>query len=338
MTTIIRTIPTPHSIKRTTAIGIEDDGIVRIRVEENNSNVDRRFNFSSYPEGTNVIITQDEIRGVDVLKLGTDARFVIEVIEYYDENLKPEEAPQERDVWYAYDTASDSIPKDDATQTKSPSAPIYVLWKTGGTPAIPTIAWPNPFRDESTPLASEYTRLGSTEARRNYLKDRLLSQYTDPDLLAIFMGTSLVTITAQVDTFIDAATSTNRHVITQNKDQARGMQSFIFRQEMLARAISADINLDSEAKFNLLEGEINLSNNDVFVKLNRSTNGLIAQSGNRNAWNFVRLGSVSATSPYKYTPPTANTATWTGTADISINVSSAPSTEVTDDWMQWLRS
>ena len=338
MATIIKLIPTPHAVKETTAVGIEDDGIVRIRVEENNANVDRRFNFSSYPEETSVSITQDEIRDVDVLKLGTDARFIIEVKEYYDQNLKPEEAPQERSLWYAYDTAADRIPLDTADQGASPSTPVYVLWKTDGTPASPTIPWPSPFNDESTPLSSEYTRLGSASARRDYLKGLLLSQYTDPDLLAIFMGTSLVTIVPQVDTFVDPATSTNNHVITQNKDQPRGMQSFIFRQEMLARAISADINLNSEAKFNLLEGEINLSNNDVFVKLNKATNGLIAQSGNRNAWNFIRLGSVAAASPYKYTPPIANTAIWNGTADTSINVSSAPSTEVTADWIGWLRS
>ena len=281
--TIIRLIPSPHTVKRTTAIGIEDDGIVRIRVEEGGSNVDRRFNFSSYPEGTSVSITQDEIRDVDVLKLGTDARFVIEVKEYYDENLKPEEAPEERDLWYAYDTAADSIPDDDATQTKSPSNILYVLWKSGGTPSSPTIAWPNPFTDESNPLPRIFTRLASVAERRNYLKGKLLDKVSDMfSLLMTICGEKNETAYAQKSDIVDEDGSSIIRII-QDLDHPRRMQGFAFRLETLTRAISVDSNLTDERKFNLLDGEIGLDNGDVFSKMNRAVAGTIFNSSKPRA-------------------------------------------------------
>ena len=319
MATIIRMIPVGHAGRTTTAVRIEDDGIIVCRTEESGGAVDRRFNFSSYTEGTVVDIAQDPIRSVSVQKLGTDARIIIEVYEYYDQNLKAEEIPEERDLWYSYTTAANMIPSDTLPQGATPSTPVYVLWKSDGTPASPTLPWN--INDESTPLARLYARLGSTAERRQYLKDKLLSKYTDPDLNAIMMGSSLLRIVPDSVSYnTPASDPPNNHSYTNQKDHPRANQSMIYRMEMLARAISADVNLDSEAKFNLLDGEISLENWAVFLKVDRGLNGLINPTGNRTDWRFQRLGSVSSSSPYAYTAPSINTGSWTATYDTSINI------------------
>ena len=337
MATIIRTIPVSHAGRRTTAIRIEDDGIIVCRTEESGAAVDRRFDFSSYTEGTVVEIPQDPIRSVSVQKLGADARIFIDVYEYYDENLKPEEAPQEEQLWYAYNTAANMIPSDTAPQGATPSTPVYVLWKSGGTPSSPTLPWN--INDEVTPLARPFTRLGSVAERRNYLKTELVNKISDLfSLLMIICGEKNETAYAQISTEINEGGDNNVTII-QDLDHPRRMQGFAFRLETLTRAISVDSNLTDERKFNLLDGEIGLDNGDVFSKMDRAVAGTIFNSSKpRSGWNFVRLGNAAATSPFAYTPPVQNTATWNATADATIEIHTGVPQAVEDNWKLWLRS
>ena len=341
----IHVIPTPHATMRTTIIKRLTDGQLQTRVENPIGTViDKFFNFAAnsattsvYSEGDAKEINIDPVNTVWVDKKGTDAFFYFEVKEYYDQaSTNP---PIERDLWYGYNVDAKDAPDFDSSFTQDD--PTYFLWSSGGTPEAPTYAF-NPTTSENTKLASTYVELGSTTARREYLKEKLLAKYTDPDIPAIFMGSSLLTIAPEVSNFtLPAGQAPNNHVVTQSKEHSRAQQSFIFRLEMLTRAISADVNLSTEAKFNLLDGEISLDNWAVFLKVDRSLNGLINSTGNRTSWNFFRLGSVANVTPYTYTPPSINTGSWTATNDTSIDVASAPPRVLNTNnihWLTWLRS
>lgn len=337
MSTVIKLVPKLSPDKTLIGVGIENDGIIRTRVQAGQTNTDKRFNFSSYPEGTYEEIKNDPVFSVSSEKINTVARYIITVDDLYLSTAT--EIPQERFVWYPWNADEKNYEDSTAVQTFSPSAPLYVLWRGDQArgPTNPVNAW-NP-TTESTTLDSLYTKLATTAERRQYLKDKLLAKYQDPDLLAIAMGSSLLTITTNSVSYTSpAAAVPNDHRFTNSKMHARANQSMIFRMEMLTRAISADVNLNTEAKFNLLDGEISLDNWAVFLKVDRSLNGLINPTGNRNGWLFQRLGSMSGST---YTAPSINTGSWTATQDTSINIHSAPPASINNNdlaWLTWLRS
>ena len=338
-------IPVAHSTKRTTAAGIENDGVIRTRVEDPvGTVVDKRFNFavdgtitSAYPEGTYQEFKNEPLLSVSSEKIGSDARFIIEINEFYDSSLTGDNVPKERFLWYPYNGNAADYLDSTAAQTFTPQNPLYVLWSSGGTPASPTVAL-NP-TNQNTKLASEYTRLGSVSARREYFKTKLIDIISDPMLLFIIMGTTLQSSYVQKSTQIDPTSSLVIDII-QDLDHPRRLQSFGFRLEMLTRAISVDSNLNDERKFNLLDGEISLDSGTVFAKIDRGLGSLIFnRSQPRTGWQFMRLGSVAATSPFTYTPPASNISSWSGTQDIAtIEIQTGVPQSVTNNWLLWLRS
>lgn len=328
MSTIIRFVPVAHATKRTTAIAMENDGLIRTRVENPvGAATDRRFNFSSLSEGQARVITEDPVTLVTSEKIGADARFVIDVTNYYDSALTGDDAPTERFLWYAYTVDEKDAPADNAVQTATPANPLYFVWTSGGTPASPTVAFNFPSQDQTAQRL--YVELGTTEERRNYLKARLLEKVNDPLNIFIFAGTSIAVQNA-------ASIRVNNNVAIVQREHSRRMQGWVYRIEMLVRAVSADVNLNTEAKFNLLAGEIGISNADVFQKMDLAVNGAIAVGAARTDWVFQRLGSVAASSPYAYSPPSHPTL-WSATHETTIDVGAAPPSGVTD-WYNWLRT
>ena len=333
MSTIIEMVPTPHATARTVMVGLEDDGIIITRVEDPvGTAVDKRFNGSSLGEGQVWVPTTDADPVIEFQseKIGADARFVIRVKQYYDQTAVEPNIPEQRFLWYAY---NDTPPYPDSTtpQTATPDTPLYIHWSGNGTPENPTPPYPkqqNPPKERTSINVSRlYGLLGTTSARREYLKAKLLAKADDPNLPHIMAGNTSANI-------VDSPA---------NNDLARAQQTVSFRLEMLTKAISADINLDTEAKFNLLNGEIDIKTSDVFSKIDRDAGTAINLNGDRTTWSFVRLGSVSddqTDPPYQYTAPLSNLATWTATADTTINVSTSVATNLNQGnlyWLTWLR-
>ena len=321
-TTIIKVIPAPHLTKRTTGIAIENDGVLRTRVEDPGGTVtDKRFNFATdtatttaYSEGMTGEVNNEPVVLVAAEKIGTDARFIIEVTEFYSSALLGDDAPQERYLWYDYKTKADDAPDSTATQTASPASPLFVLWTSGGTPTAPTVAFN--ITDANTKLASDYTRLATLAARRETLKIALQADVFSPEM-AIWL--------------------------VENTEAEQS--AFVRRLEMLARALSIDANLNTQAKFNLLAGEIGL---DAYTVATHLSDTIIGGGGvgplhsdDRGNWRFFRLGSLGTGPAYPYSPP-ATTNYIAYTSDVaSITLSGVPAAVSANDgrgWLDWLRT
>ena len=103
--------------------------------------------------------------------------------------------------------------------------------------------------------------------------------------------------------------------------------------EMLTRVISIDANLENEQKFNLLDGECGLNAGEVIHRSIGSLGGNVYNS-DRARWNYTRLGSVSSSSPYTYTPPRIGN--YRPTSDSTITIGT--DTLTSENWLDWLRS
>ena len=175
-----------------------------------------------------------------------------------------------------------------------------------------------------------YGQLATTEARREFLKAKLLAHIDNRDLLFYFAGTSMPVITqTSIDRFTGA-------IVSAEAEFGRRNQSLVYWLEMLTRAVANDDNLNSEAKFNLLNGEISLALGDVVARVDKALAGTIAGSRPRSNWNYLRLGSVANASPWAYTAPTDPT-TWNTTSDTSISVGAGVPADALN-WLSWLRS
>ena len=322
MSTIIKVIPVPHATQVTTGIAIENDGVLRTRVENPvGTAIDKRFNFATetatstaYREGMTAAINNAPVVLVAAEKIGTDARFIIEVTEFYSAALLGDDAPQERYLWYDYKTKADDAPDSTATQTASPSSPLWVLWSSGGTPAAPTVAFN--ITDQNTKLASDYTRLATTAARRETLKLALQADVFSPEMSIWLVGN------------------------TEAEQSA-----FVRRFEMLARAISIDANFDTQAKFNLLAGEIGL---DAYTVATHLSDQVIAGGGvgplhseTRTDWQFFRLGSLGTGPAFSYSPPSTLTYTAYTSSVAGITLTGVPAAVSANDgrgWLDWLRT
>lgn len=321
MSTIIHVVPVAHATKRTTGIAIENDGVLRTRVEAPiGTAVDKRFNFATdtatstaYGEGTSAVINNEPVVLVAAEKIGTTARFIIQVTEFYAATLLGDDAPQERYLWYDYKVKAEDAPDSTVTQTASPSSPLWVLWSSGGTPAAPTVAFN--VVAQNTKLASEYTRLATLAARRETLKLALQADVFNPALPVWLVD---------------------------NSEDERS--AFIRRFEMLTRALSIDANLNTEAKFNLLAGEIGL---DAYTVAMRISSSIVSGGGvgslhgaDRGGWQFFRLGSLGTGPAFPYSPPsTTNYIAYT--SDVAgITLSGVPAAVSANDgrgWLDWLR-
>ena len=298
---------------------------------------DKQFNFSSYAEGAFREINNEPVISVGSEKIGTNARFIITVNEFYDPTLVGENAPQERFLWYDYKTKADEAPSSTAAQT----FPINAFWTSGGSPAVPTIAFPGSYTDETIAPLNLYTSLANVDNRRNYLKQKLRAIIESSEFHVVLAGNTFNPITHQTITitFANLPSDGTEPAVVRNVtyEMTRRKQNLTFWLEMLTRAISADVNLNTEAKFNLLNGEISLPIGDVIRNTNLSLGPTITGSDARNNWSYLRLGTIAGN---VYTPPQTNNPIWAHTADTSINIAGAPPTELNTllYWMTWLRS
>ena len=323
MSTIIKLIPKAHATKRTTVVQATNDGIIRTRIEDPvGTDTDKSFNFSALAEGDPSPAANEPVIRVDTQKIGTAASYVIEITNFYDESLTGDAVPTEYFIWYDYKTKADEAPDSETPQT----FPITMLWTTAGTPQAPTRA----LSPTVQTVGRLYQRLASLDNRRQYIKFNLLSLYDHPKRWEWAMGgQGVANVNADTDILV-----------------GRTNQTFIYWLEMLTRVISIDDNLNTEAKFNLINGDSSLDGNDLI----KNIAGFLNRSGNifgptpdytsdRSTWDFRRLGSVANTSPYGYVPPTLTThgdfKHWVAIKDTTITLVGA---DVGDDWVDYLRN
>lgn len=331
MSTVIHIMPVGHATKRTTMIGIEDDGRVRTRVEDPvGTSTDRQFNFSNLVEGDSREISTEPVTRVRAEKIGEDARFIIAVNEFYDSGLRGADAPQERFLWYPYTTKADEAPDSQAPQSATPSSPIYVVWSSAGTPASPTV----PYSFGTAVGAPRlYAELVNTEGRRNHLKQLIRDMLEHPNMPQWLAG-------GRFDAHGDAS-GVLMHL--------EAIQTLSYYPEMLTRATAIDANLATERKFNLLDGMAKLDLGElhsVIAGEGPATRYLarnVASSDGNGAnpvttpdqWSFQRIGDVPNAAPYRYTR-----SNYTLTADRSLITMAGSVTVIGSggDWQAWLRS
>ena len=333
MSTIIKVVPSPHETKRTTMIRIPDDGQVATRVEDPMGTVtDKSFDFSSYDEGTDELVNNEPLISVSAQKLGADARFIISITEFYDDNLTGDSAPQERFLWYGYNVDLKDAPPDDTPLTATPQNPLYILYSSAGVnPVSPTVAYN--IQAQTTTLASQYTRLGTAAERRSYLRHKIIGILESPYLMWLLGGGMMPAISTQ--------STSNQRSVNITFDRSQRVQGFWFWLEIIARAISLDSNLEGangERNFNLLDGELSLDIVQLIGKISTSLPGDIAKVAARTGWHFRRFGNVGSSSPYTYIVPSYNVSTMPTAHDTTINIGSSVPSEVTTNWLLWLRS
>ena len=216
--------------------------------------------------------------------------------------------------------------------------PINAFWTSGGSPAVPTVAFPGSYTDETIAPVNLYTSLANADNRRNYLKQKLRAIIESPELHIVLAGNTFNSITQQTLTIpLPHPSQSPSLQLNVTYEMTRRKQNLTFWLEMLTRAISADVNLNTEAKFNLLNGEISLPIASVIRNTNLSLGPTIVGSQARNNWAYLRLGTIAGN---VYTPPHNNNPIWAHTADTTINIGGAPPTELNTIlyWMEWLRS
>ena len=322
MSTFVEIRPIESPDTKTTAIRLDGDFELTARTEKGGSHTDRQYNFSGLLEGQHVAETND-VASVRISKSGTDEQAIVAVSTYHAPN-DASSVPPAGMYWYNWQTTDLKDAPDPAFQQETQVfTTIFNISTAGALPVGNSVA--------STVPARLYGQLGTTTARREFLKAKLLAHIDNRDLQFYLAGTSMPLITA-----------TSRDVlrqegtITEYARMARRNQSYMFFLESLTRAISNDDNLDSERKFNLLNGEIGLPIGNVLGRIDLNLAGTIAGSNPRANWTYLRLGSVAAASPWAYTAPTDPT-TWTATAETLISVGSGVGADLIN-WLGWLRS
>ena len=369
MSTFIEIYPVESLTKRTTIIRLDDDFKLSIREERAGTDQsvplvrDIRQNYTGLEEGQEVAGT-DPVRFVRVSKLGRDARCVITVNTYY---LPDEESTIPRTGLYWYNTSThydpESIfftakgetttnrtaaPNSDFTKNKAP-IPTTQQFDFTTVNSVSTIfnisrASGFPVTANSVPasytLSSIYTELGTgltaenaRIARRNYLKQKLQQLLEHPDresrLLNVdqdIPSTTGLDDVSKVKSFLELLMP----IIERPK-------SFVIWLEMWANLLFNDANFDTEQKFNLMNGELSRNFYDLIEKPTNAdygTTDIRSTSTDRTSWKIQVFGSVDATTPWDYNPPTATT--WPNTANTLLVM---PSTTIENNrWEDYIRS
>lgn len=334
MSTFIKIKPTEHPTIKMTGGRLDDDLKFTYRTETGGVATDTRVNFSG-------LLTDQTFQGtapiglVTADKLGTQERVVIELLAYY---AKGEEDTVPSAGLYWYDTRTHyrfggpvEAGKSEAADPHFNTSQVFPItiynesklaaWSTGNTVA------------SSITNTRIFGQLGSVEARRQYLKSKLAAILDDPTRPYVMDGTSIPPIPQDSVAAIEGLTGT---VVTAQNILARRKQGFLYRLEMLARAVSIDSNLSDEAKFNLIEGEIDLPIADVFSKMPQQIAGDIGGTRARSDWHFRKLSSVGPAPTYKYTAPSARDL-WSTTYDANIDLGSSAPVSVLN-WVVWIKS
>lgn len=329
MSTFIEISPESSTTKITQYIRIDNDFSITIGVNTSGTLAYHYFKFTGIPDDYTYRPdpADDNLEYAQIVKDGADESLTIRIKVFYnaaDDTLEPHEIPR---AWtYGRPIDKDHYLPGELLETLNQTFPV-IIWNTladGATQPVAHTANP------ATALTFDrrYARLGTVAERRVYLKRGLRGIIEDPMLPFIMAGTSANPIVAK-------STQTTVREIIDDREHARRQQGFTFRLEMLVRAISVDANLNTEAKFNLLNGEIELDSRNVFMRQATTLNADIANQMPRSGWRFRPFGSVASSSPFAYTAPTHPTA-WPTTHETSIDVGSAVPSVVTDNWLTWL--
>ena len=337
MSTFIEITPVESTTKISQYVRIDNDFEITVGVNTGGTLAYSYYDFSGIPSDyvyrpdpaddnvEFVQIVKDQLAGTAIESL------TIRIKMFYnasDDTLEPHEIPR---AWtYGRPIDKDHYQPGVFIDTLSQTFPIEI-WDTRADGATQPVA--HTANPATAPTFGRlYARLGTVAARRDDLKTKLRGIVDDPMLPFIVMGSSLNPIVSRTSTV-----STTSPTLLDDREHAKRMQGFAFRTEMLARAISVDANLNTEAKFNLLNGEIGLPSANVFMRLSNTLNADIANQMPRAGWRFRPFGSVASIAPFTYTAPTHPTA-WPTTHDSSIDVGSGVASEITEDWIGWLRS
>ena len=329
MSTFIEIRPTVHATVKTTAIRLDDDFEVTIRHEEQGKAPEHvQHNFANVKEGQQIDGT-GPIKYVRVTKLDGDARCVIAVDTYHEAD-EADTVPPAGIYWYntarqyAFGAAADPTkPDGEASDPAYPGGAtqpfpttIFNISTTLGTTAMPvgnTVTAATSYAAQRT-----YALLGTLAERRAHLK-QMLRDIVDHPHFAIWMANADERA-GNLDTSGPNIGGTLRNIV----NLIARPQSFVVWLEMMANVINLDANLNSERKFNLLEGELGLGGYDVFTKAQSAafgtaqiTNGM----SDRAQWRFHRFGSVATGTPWAYTKPTA--AAWPENPDTTIVLTGA---------------
>jgi len=336
--------PTVHNTIRTTAIRLDDDFEVTIRQEEPRKNPTHiQRNYFGLEEGSQISGDDVEtpVEYVRVTKLDDDARCVIAVNVYHAAD-EADTVPAAGMYWYNTKTHSPFGQVADPGKMVAPD-PAFPGSATQTFPmTIFNISSATELRDHPLPVGNTvavsftaqrlYARLGNLEARRAHLKSSLRAIMDHPDF-AIWMANSEAHADI-TDTSDSGIGSTLQNIV----NLIARPQSFVIWLQMMANVISLNANLNSERKFNLLVGELELGGRDVIANAQSASFGTaqIARSDVRNnvaAWSFHKFGDVSVGSPWTYTKPSA--AMWPATTDTTIILTGAA---LGDNWIGWVRS
>ena len=337
MSTFVDLRAIPHATKRTTILRI--DGDFMISVLENARNL--HYNFTGLDvdngqqlDGANVTDPIVYVRGI---KEGTDSRLIIGVNCYYEEDNQ--NIPNSGLYYYSTKDHFDfeeilQIQKGESTdgKTKAPDpmftnpvqqfpTQIYNVAPQGTTLSANT----------ATPLAiitaasqRLYGRLGNLTDRRNYLKTLLRNFFDYPTHLL------------QFDPLYGLGVRGDSDSLNNIRDYFDKQRCYNLWLRMWANVISIDANFDTEQKFNLMNGELNLTPFNIISHAMTGTarTRIFNNSGNPASWSFIRFGSVASSQPWAYTPATINTG-FTARLEPLITLTGAA---LGDNWIDYVRS
>ena len=331
MPTFLEVRPTVHASIKTTAVRLDDDFKVTIRQEEPRKNPTHiQRNYTGLQEGAQISGDDVEtpVEYVRVSKLDDDSRCIIAVDVYHAAD-EADTVPAAGLYWYNTKTHSPFGQVAEPGKQVAPD-PAYPGSATQTFPQeIFNISSATELRDHPIPTGNTvavsftsqrlYTRLGSLAERREHIKQNLRNYIEDPALVLWAMGS----ISGPASGAFNAVLN------------MRQIQSFSWWIEMMTRAISIDDNLNSERKFNLLDGESTLQPELLMPRISGFLDGTAPYTSNRSAWNFRRFGTVEATAPFGYTAPLTSATSWVATADTLITLTGM---NVGTHWLTYLRS
>lgn len=320
MSTFIEVRPEVSADTQTTIVRIDDDLKISVRQVKSGTPTDIHLDFSGMDVGDELLTYPEPVEYVRVTKLGADNRATIAVKCYHlagQANTVPAAGVYWFDPSKSYNPEG-ADPGDGRTAAPNPTF-------SGTTQAFPVLIFaPDPISPAlgantatAQVVPSRYTQLGTLARRREIVKNRLRNIVFNNSMMMWMVGAG----------------------------EARHQEAFSHWLEHLVRAASIDANFDTEAKFNLLEGDSWLDPYELAYRIENdgiTTGTAPPLSGvTRSAWTqYVRLGAVASSSPFAYTAPT--TATWTGsTTDVAGLTLSGVPTRLSENngrgWLEWLR-
>ena len=334
MSTFIEVRPEESPDTRTTAIRIDDDLKVTIRTEKTGAHTDYQFNYTGVDVGID-ITTSEPVEYVRVTKIGDDVRATV-AVKCYHLPGQANTVPAAGIYWYNPSThynpelpaeMGKTAASDPTFEGTTQAFPVTIFAPDPITPALPV---GNTIADPTIPRL--YARLGSLEARRAYLKRKLLSILESNDF---YLG-------AWEEAHV-ADDSNSSGTVTYFIQLMAKIQGYMRRMKMLALTLSIDANLDTEQKFNLLNGEIGYDPHLIGLHLHYIEVLNDLSSSRLSSWRFGRLGRIGRTEPWTWLPSVNSTQfvyRENNVAGITFTVSSMPQ-RLRDNngaaWLEWLR-